>query len=341
MKRPWHAWLLFAAAWICGVSPVVHAEETTSKVRVHLEAPPKTWVGQKVVLVVELLAPGYFSGAPVFDLPQVPGALILPPEETPVLSTEEAGGVSYTVQRHELMVFARRAGPVKVPSLEVRFAIKRAPLDKNPVPQSVRTTEVAFEALQPPGTKPSENVVTSTDLQVTESWKPVPGTQAKAGDAFVRTVTWTASDVPGMAFAPLFEKDIPVLGIYPGTPRVNDHAGRGSMHGERIDTVTYVCKRGGTAVIPERVVRWWDPVAEQIRSVTFPARSFTILAPVEKSAATPERFPWALSGACVLAALAAACAFRFRRTLARVLRPLAPRHLVPLNPPAERRGSEG
>ncbi|MGC4017038.1 MAG: hypothetical protein QM755_21375 [Luteolibacter sp.] len=42
------------------------------------------WVGQKVVIQVELLAPGYFAGAPVFDLPEVPGALLIPPVRLPL-----------------------------------------------------------------------------------------------------------------------------------------------------------------------------------------------------------------------------------------------------------------
>ena len=37
------------------------------------------WVGQRVTLVVELRAPGTFAGAPSFDLPSIPGAVILKP----------------------------------------------------------------------------------------------------------------------------------------------------------------------------------------------------------------------------------------------------------------------
>ncbi|MCC6491567.1 MAG: hypothetical protein IT424_00935, partial [Pirellulales bacterium] len=61
-------------------------------------------IGQKGTLVVELLAPGYFSGAPAFDLPNISGAVLVPPTGSPVISSQDVDGASYTAQRHEVAV---------------------------------------------------------------------------------------------------------------------------------------------------------------------------------------------------------------------------------------------
>ena len=78
------------------------------------------WVGQRITLAVELLVPGYFAGTPSFDLPSVPEMLLIPPSERPVLSSEQIEGASYTTQRHEFLVLARRAGGYEIPAFAIR-----------------------------------------------------------------------------------------------------------------------------------------------------------------------------------------------------------------------------
>ena len=100
-------------------------------VRSSLAKQDEMWVGQRITIVVELLVPGYFSGAPSFDLPGLKGMLLIPPSGSPVVGSEQIDGISYTVQRYALAVFSRRAGEQTVPAFPVRFFYKRQPLDKD------------------------------------------------------------------------------------------------------------------------------------------------------------------------------------------------------------------
>src|SRR5262245_45871732 len=59
-----------------------------AQVRTSIASQEELWVGQRATLVVELLAPGFFSGTPSFDLPNAPGLLIVPPSGSPVVSNE-------------------------------------------------------------------------------------------------------------------------------------------------------------------------------------------------------------------------------------------------------------
>jgi hypothetical protein len=194
-------WLAF-----CSVAQAQDAQARTS-----LNAKGTIWIGQRVTLVVELLVPGYFSGTPSFDLPSVSGLLLMPSQEGPTVSSEAQGDVDYTVQRHELSVIAQRPGDYVIAPITVRLAYKRNPLDQQPVAGSTKTQQVSFTAKMPSGAEKLGSLVSANDLTAAEVWKPLPG-KAKVGDAFTRTVTFSATDVPGMAFPPFPTSPIDGLG---------------------------------------------------------------------------------------------------------------------------------
>jgi hypothetical protein len=283
-----------------------------AKVRTSLGTKGDVWVGQRVTLVVELLAPGTFAGAPAFDLPAVPGVLILKPEDRPTLGTEDADGTTYTVQRHEFAVYPQRAGAVTIPAFPVRFE-SSAGFGRPTTPQRVTTIPVTFTAKRPPGTDGLATVVTTRDLTVKEDWKPEPG-PAKVGAAFTRTITVEARDVPGMAL-PAFRCDPPDgLRAYPKPPAVEDHVERGDLTGRRVETETYVCEKAGKYTIPAFSLAWWDPDDQTVKQARLPGRVFEVSAPPEPTApaATPappsprRTWEWVVGGLAVLTAVAAA-----------------------------------
>jgi hypothetical protein len=106
---PWFT--LFFGAFFCLFAGRCLARDT-AKLRTTLDVQGEAWVGQSLMLVVELLSPGFFAGNPTFYLPRVPEVLILKPDERPALGSETIDGASYTSQRHEFTIFcaARRAG---------------------------------------------------------------------------------------------------------------------------------------------------------------------------------------------------------------------------------------
>jgi len=110
----------------------------------------------------------------------------------------------------------------------------------------------------PPGAENLGQVISARDLKIEETWRPEPGKEnVMAGAAFTRTITFTAPDVPGMMFPPFPAGQIDGLGIY--TKRqLLDQTDGGSLHGERRDVVTYVCKRAGEFTIPATQYTWFD-----------------------------------------------------------------------------------
>lgn len=270
------------------------------------------WVGQRVTLVVELRAPGQFAGAPAFDLPPVPGAVILKPEERPTLGSETVGDTTFVTQRHEFAVYPQRAGAVEVPAFPVRFGTNDG-FGTPVVDRRVVTSPVRFTAKLPPGAEGLATVVTTQRLTLTEAWTPEPMDSA-VGAAFTRTITVEARDVPGMAL-PSFAVAPPAgLRAYPKPPAVEDHVNRGELTGRRVETVTYVCEAAGSVELPALALAWWNPEEKVLNRARLPDRAFVVTAPPPPPPTPPDppaRSPWLPVSLGVCALLAVGLAWWF------------------------------
>lgn len=276
--------LLLALAF-AALPAVAAGADPPARARASFATKGEVWVGQRVTLVVELLAPGIFTSAPAFDLPRTPGVVVTKPEDRPTLGSETIDGVSYTVQRHEFAVYAERAGTATVPGFAVRFGA--AERFGAPEKEYAATTQpVSFVAKLPPGAEGLATVVTTRELTVKEAWSPEPGA-AKVGAAFTRTITVEARDVPGMVLPSFAVAPPDGLGEYPKPPEVGDRVERGDLTGHRVETLTYVCEKPGRYELPTLVLAWWNPDERTLNRATLPARTFEVTAPPEPPAPAP------------------------------------------------------
>ncbi|GJL73094.1 MAG: hypothetical protein NMNS01_22930 [Nitrosomonas sp.] len=243
---------------------------------VDLHQPEVTTViaGERLSFVVELLVQGQFSGPTYFSLPRIDGAIIMQVSERPVLSTRQINDDSYVSARYDFAVFAQQAGRMHIPSITARFGSKKS-FDQPINEYRLQTKPFNIKVTAPPGVAAGEVVVSTNALSATETWSPKP-VDAKVGDAFTRTITVHAHDVPAMLLPPPNFGDPEGFAIYPKSKRTRDRTERGELVGERIDKVTYVSTRAGSFEIPELTLRWWDPSKEQWQTQTFPAHLLTV-----------------------------------------------------------------
>lgn len=334
-RAGWRGFAIVGAALACGTTAAQDAI-----VRASLSDDGTVWVGQRVVVVVELLAPGYFASAVSFDLPDPDGVLLMPPAGRPVVGSETVDGTRYTVQRHTLSAWPMRAGDQTIPALTARFTFNRNPLDDDEVPASVTAPPIAFGVELPPGAEGLGTVISARDLEVDETWRPEPGNaDVAAGTAFTRIVTFTAPDVLGMVFPPFPAGDIDGLGVY-AKPQVLDRTNRGALTGVRSDEITYVLERPGELTIPAVRFTWFDLDAMQLRTEELPARTFDVVANPAMAAGGAARMRidrrslGLAAGGLALVALAVAALRNagFRRLAARGIAAFRPVRLEPLNP---------
>jgi hypothetical protein len=270
-----------------------------------LARPGPVWVGQRVAITVELLTTTFFASAPVFQLPTIAQAILMQIEDHPVLGTEQIDGTTYNVQKHELALFVLQPGGREVPPFPVRFAT--APhFGEPPVEYRLMTQALRVEVQPPPGAEQLPGLIATRELHATQIWQPEPG-RARPGDAFIRTVTVTAPDVPGMVLPPLPLTRVEGLAVYPQPPVVQDHVERGAFTGERMQTVTYVCERPGVVTLPALRLPWWDVERQKLLQVTLPAVTLEVVAP-------RRWLSWWVAGAGVVLAVVIGVCWSKRRT---------------------------
>ena len=86
--------------------------------------PEEAWLGQKVVLHVDVLARDGWAQLKKVGDAEVGGAYLLRLESQGTRLSETIEGDTYTGQRYERMLFAQRAGEITVPPLPVDVEVK-------------------------------------------------------------------------------------------------------------------------------------------------------------------------------------------------------------------------
>jgi hypothetical protein len=175
------------------------------------------------------------------------------------------------------------------------------------------------------GAEDLPGVIVTRTLHVEQSWHPQPQ-KARVGDAFTRTVTVMAPDVPGMLFPPLPFAEVEGLAVYAKPPVVEDRVERGELTGKRTQAVTYLCERPGQFTLPALVIPWWDLENQQLGRTRLPAVTLEVgPAPVQDTDTTSppvgrswrQRLWWVFGAAALL--VAAMTTLRYTRRARRAV----------------------
>jgi hypothetical protein len=278
---PLMLWILLCSAASAGGDIVLRAAVK----------PAEAWVGQRVVLQIDVLGADGWAQIGRFGEMDLPGAYLIRTDSQGTRLQENIDGVSYTGQRYEVSVYPQKAGVIEVPPLPVDVAIKTWGADAAQALRQERTPAVAITAKLPPGVKEIRGLISTTAFLAEQRWS-ADTAELKVGDALQRTITMQAEDVSGMAFAPLEFAELPGLGIYPAEPELADSADRGSLRGRRTEAVTYVFERAGVVQIPDIQLSWWNVSAQKLEAITLRGREFEIGPGPVGTAGTPavQRF---------------------------------------------------
>ncbi len=283
--------LLFSVSALAEVAPV------TARM-----AAPKAWMGQRATLYVELRAPGSFVGTANFELPEIPGTLLMR-IGNPVVSSQDIEGASWFVQTHEFALFSQKAGVLEVPAFPVTFSRQEGFV--GPATEvKAKTPTATIEIQRPPGSEQIGFLVTTEALDVSEKWDQAPG-PSQVGAMFKRTIVQRASNLPGMTLAPAPTTAPDGIKVYPGNAETKDKLERGDFLGERRETITYLLQKSGTLSLPALTYVWWNPKTQTLESKTLPAVTFEVAAPPAAPApaatvATGRVWPWLLVTAGVV-----------------------------------------
>ncbi len=286
MKNKTNSCLILFAIWFMTSDYAPAAEPIILRASV---TPEDAWLGQKVILHVDVLAKDGWAQLKKAGDAEVSGAYLLRLESQGTRLSETIDGDTYTGQRYEFMLFAQRAGTITVSPLLVDVEVKTWGADADSQIHRLSTPLIELVARTPPGADGIRGLITTTSLTANQKWEPEIDS-ADVGDAIKRTITLRAEDVSGMAFTPILHSQIEKLGIYPGEPTVEDKFARGNLTGTRVETVTYVFERSGEVEVPAIILQWWDVRNKQLKRIELPGLSLRV-----SGGATAESAPAELS----------------------------------------------
>jgi hypothetical protein len=285
---------------------------------VTVKAPEEpVWTGERVRFVIELRTQGSFTGTAGFDLPELPGTLVMR-VGSPVVGSEQVDGEDWFVQTHQFALFSQQNGRLEIPSFEVRF--QRREGFTGPVEDvSAQTEPFGIEIRRPPGSEDIPFLITAETYEVEETWDPVPAPQAKVGDIFRRTVVQRADNMTGMALIPASTRAPEAVRVYPPKAETSDNTQRGAFEGERRETLTYRLLQPGVVELPALTYAWWNPKTETLQSKQLPAVTLEVAAvpgaATEEAKPTRRAWPWLLAGLGLVIA-----GFWWRRSIGALLK---------------------
>jgi hypothetical protein len=249
--------------------------------------PEEAWVGQRVRLDIEVLGADGWAQIPKLPEPEIAGAYVMRTESQGVRISDSIARTSYTGQRYQLSVYCQRAGRLEIPAMPVTVSIKQWGATPPETLYELETPPTVLVCETPPAAEGIRGLISTSRLEAAQQWSSRPDELAP-GDALTRTVTVSAVDVSAMAFPPLPHPEIEGVATYPGQPSVADETDRGSLRGQREESVTYVFETPGEAVLPTIVLTWWNIEADRLERIELPGLEIEVVGEVEAEAADAE-----------------------------------------------------
>jgi len=192
--------------------------------------PEKAWVGQRVILQIDVLGSDGWTQITGFDDIEISGAYLMRTDSQGTRLQETIDGISYSGQRYEFSIYPQAAGAIEIPAMGVEVTTRAAGVDTAANVQQAQAPAVTILSSIPAGAENIRGLVSTTQLTAEQNWQSSDET-LEVGDALERTISLQAVDVSGMAFTPLAHEDIAGVGSYPAQPAVEDTSARGSLSG--------------------------------------------------------------------------------------------------------------
>ena len=278
--------------------------------------PEEPWIGQRVILQIDVLAPDAWAKVSRFGNIELPGAYVLPPRGEGTRLQETVDGTSYTGQRYEISLYPQRSGSFELEIEPLEIEVRTFGAGAKSESRKASLPPVDFVTRVPPGAEGMRGLVSTTRLTAKQEWDPQPG-DMEVGDAIKRTITLQAADISGMAFEPIAREPIDGLAVYPAQPRVDDKVERGTIEGSRIETFTYVAERAGSYTLPAIVLEWWDIEGESLERIELPGTLFKVARSSQGAATgTAASLPGAWITAATLVILVLLALFFLRHAIA-------------------------
>lgn len=233
------------------------------------------YVGQPLRVTITVYTRTWFTAPVEFGNLQIPGAFIVPFDDTqPGMFT--AGGKQYPGIQFYYIVFPYKPGEYTVPPFEV---IAQSPPEGSSTGRkvTVHTAQQKFTVRDVPDRlKHMGPWFVAKDVRITQHWDK-PLTDLKVGDVLLRTVTVEARGTLPQFIPDLAPQErVDWAGTYPQPAVLTDSRAGGDVSGRSVTRTTYLLEKAGGFEIPQIDLPFWNPLAAHITTRNLPAQSIEV-----------------------------------------------------------------
>jgi hypothetical protein len=267
---------------VLALQPIVALAQSGPQLDVVLPDDEEHIVGQPIVLRLKLLVPTWMLKPPRWPELEVPSLLVRLPERASTPVTETINGETWSGISRAYRLYPLTTGTFEIPAQTMQFTYAE-PGTTKPIDDDVDIAAIRFSVVLPKGAEGLNPPIVANGLTLTQ--KLGDNTQLQVGDAVTRTVTAEIQGTTPILIPALIppletvETDIAPLRSYPSEPVVHDSENRGVLSGTRTDSVSYVAQAGGTAVLPQISVQWFNVESDKVETATLDGMTLSIAEP--------------------------------------------------------------
>ena len=229
---------------------------------------------QPVTIAIKISTDRWFVGGNKVEEFDLVEAVVLPMSELAINGIERINGQTWATQVREITFYPMQEGIYQIPSLSVDIAVNSTGIES--VRGRLQTEPIEVNVVLPYDLKQYKDYVVTNSFEIDVSGKFSSKEPAQVGDAVVRTVTFTAENIPSMMLPEMPKVELKGVSIYQKPPILRDEQPRTILTGIREDSYTYFFEAPGTFTIPAQDFYWWNIDTQQLETITVPSETWTV-----------------------------------------------------------------
>ncbi|MGX1099878.1 hypothetical protein [Amorphus sp. MBR-141] len=227
----------------------------------------ETVPGQPLTLRLTVYVPTYLPKPLVWPSLEAPNLLVRLPERSTGPVSRQIDGDTWAGVSRRYLISPMVPGAFSLPPQEV-VVTYADPRTNQPEQATLATAAIAFRGVVPEGAEGLEPFLAATGLSLDQTIEGEPGAMTP-GDSVTRTVTARIAGTSAM-FVPELLPDTTVPGVaaYPAAPVTADRDERGTLSGERTESITYVAEGGGRGEAAAISLDWYNLTSGKVETAT-------------------------------------------------------------------------
>jgi hypothetical protein len=244
-------------------------------IRAKLVPPNGVIVGQPVRLEVVVLVPNYFTGAPVFPLFELDGAIVTLSDDRPEHLNEQVNGATYAGIRRFYVIYPEQSSDFHLPPVEI--TVPYAAVPPATAVATLHLPPLHFRADLPAAARDLDYFLPTSRLTIPQKWSGSLS-NLRVGDSVARTIVVTTEKMQAMLIPPMQLSAPEGVRIYPKGPSVEDEKSVTGVftQGVRTERASYLFAKPGDYVLPEIEITWWNLATQKLTASKLPAVNFHV-----------------------------------------------------------------